>query len=129
MISSTTGSNCLIPVPFCRGLARNAYTSFLHTSTANNVSTPSSGLYLISTFLDGLVNCYRERCVNALSGLYLISTTDAFNEICNLVVVSMPSRAYTSFLRKAHEIRPVYNILVSMPSRAYISFLRTGGGS
>ena len=88
-----------------------------------------SGLYIISTFLDGLVNCYRERCVNALSGLYLISTTDAFNEICNLVVVSMPSRAYTSFLRKAHEIRPVYNILVSMPSRAYISFLRTGGGS
>lgn len=58
-----------------------------------------SGLYIISTFLDGLVNCYRERCVNALSGLYLISTTDAFNEICNLVVVSMPSRAYTSFLR------------------------------
>ena len=84
-----------------------------------------SGLYIISTFLDGLVNCYRERCVNALSGLYLISTTDAFNEICNLVVVSMPSRAYTSFLltmkfKTTHKLKEH----ASMPSWAYTSFLR-----
>ena len=85
-----------------------------------------SGLYIISTFLDGLVNCYRERCVNALSGLYLISTTDAFNEICNLVVVSMPSRAYTSFLltmkfKTTHKLKEH----ASMPSRAYTSFLQS----
>ena len=38
--------------------------------------------------------------VNALSGLYLISTQVEFPEECLLTVdVSMPSRAYTSFLR------------------------------
>ena len=66
----------------------------------------------------------RLKCVNALSGLYLISTTDAFNEICNLVVVSMPSRAYTSFLltmkfKTTHKLKEH----ASMPSRAYTSFL------
>ena len=41
----------------------------------------------------------RSRCVNALSGLYLISTLE-FTPICleDLNNVSMPSRAYTSFL-------------------------------
>ena len=38
--------------------------------------------------------------VNALSGLYLISTfRSLFDGIKDLRVVSMPSRAYTSFLR------------------------------
>ena len=39
-------------------------------------------------------------CVNALSGLYLISTL-AFRLVTKMAIlkVSMPSRAYTSFLR------------------------------
>ena len=40
-----------------------------------------------------------EMSVNALSGLYLISTTKAKSTIRSLSKVSMPSRAYTSFLR------------------------------
>lgn len=39
-------------------------------------------------------------CVNALSGLYIISTERVRAEIAEReVIVSMPSRAYTSFLR------------------------------
>ena len=38
-------------------------------------------------------------CVNALSGLYLISTYDAGKNEGQISTVSMPSRAYTSFLR------------------------------
>ena len=39
-------------------------------------------------------------CVNALSGLYLISTSKYVKEnVKRNYVVSMPSRAYTSFLR------------------------------
>ena len=41
---------------------------------------------------------YRES-VNALSGLYLISTLDPVSRIPSDRSVSMPSRAYTSFLR------------------------------
>ena len=37
--------------------------------------------------------------VNALSGLYLISTTTVGLTVGAAVIVSMPSRAYTSFLR------------------------------
>ena len=42
-------------------------------------------------------------------------------------VVSMPSRAYTSFLRydKISEVKKMW--IVSMPSRAYTSFLRCKG--
>ena len=38
-------------------------------------------------------------CVNALSGLYLISTVVKLGALVIMLVVSMPSRAYTSFLR------------------------------
>ena len=83
-----------------------------------------SGLYLISTKKEldnmstidecqcplGLIpHFYRDNndeydpagpCVNALSGLYLISTTsDVKRRIKKGRYVSMPSRAYTSFLR------------------------------
>ena len=59
-----------------------------------------SGLYLISTSEIGSVERQLSQCVNALSGLYLISTeevkaVDPERE----KDVSMPSRAYTSFLR------------------------------
>ena len=59
-----------------------------------------------------------------LSGLYLISTdlNSLYYEIPNMV--SMPSRAYTSFLRKRHYTSKVICRYVSMPSRAYTSFLQ-----
>ena len=57
-----------------------AYTSFLHHASPKDVAN----------------NCPR---VNALSGLYLISTKlpQSWNFVSGFV--SMPSRAYTSFLR------------------------------
>ena len=60
-----------------------------------------SGLYLISTR-----NMSRDQmmllrlCVNALSGLYLISTSERVHMNLINFFVSMPSRAYTSFLRR-----------------------------
>ena len=61
-----------------------------------------------------------------LSGLYLISTDDAKikNKYKMGFEVSMPSRAYTSFLRHTAGTDPYIFTLVSMPSRAYTSFLR-----
>ena len=65
-----------------------------------------------------------SKCVNALSGLYLISTKELLNEAGFETKVSMPSRAYTSFLQEL--LKPIINDneIVSMPSRAYTSFLR-----
>ena len=57
-----------------------AYTSFLHEA--------------IET-----IEKRRESCVNALSGLYLISTVKFIADAEAAEIVSMPSRAYTSFLR------------------------------
>ena len=57
-----------------------AYTSFLHCGSCSR-------------------SVYGRSCVNALSGLYLISTPEWMNGISVLMIVSMPSRAYTSFLR------------------------------
>ena len=64
-------------------------------------------------------------CVNALSGLYLISTKrkPGKEDLCPSLV-SMPSRAYTSFLRYPLDLsRTPRQLKVSMPSRAYTSFL------
>ena len=64
------------------------------------------------------------RSVNALSGLYLISTIEKFlKETIEAFGVSMPSRAYTSFLRLNALKQTTYHDAVSMPSRAYTSFL------
>ena len=59
-----------------------------------------SGLYLISTDME-VVNSYitSKLGVNALSGLYLISTSYTAAHQKSIIPVSMPSRAYTSFLR------------------------------
>ena len=58
-----------------------------------------SGLYLISTKLRRLEQIIWKDCVNALSGLYLISTLNLHCGFSFHHLVSMPSRAYTSFLR------------------------------
>ena len=93
--------------------------------------------------------CCDKQGFNALSGLYLISTEE--NSVISVAYgyVSMPSRAYTSFLRGTetrertsvskfqcplgliphfYKRKMYLNVrsisFVSMPSRAYTSFLR-----
>ena len=44
-------------------------------------------------------DCKKSFSVNALSGLYLISTLKSLARLVTQANVSMPSRAYTSFLR------------------------------
>ena len=67
-----------------------------------------------------------DKRVNALSGCYLISTSFLKQGwTYNIIVVSMPSRAVTSFLRRYHDgIFMDCTRIVSMPSRAVTSFLR-----
>ena len=80
-----------------------AYTSFLQKSIqeilANHPDGVNalSGLYLISTGYSGKTGAVAIG-VNALSGLYLISTTRNYIPKTWVRLVSMPSRAYTSFL-------------------------------
>ena len=101
-------------------LSHHSFIIFLVTNT----NTLLSGLYLISTFYkDKFEDNYRSLCqcplgliphfyfgkrttlpvvsngVNALSGLYLISTKEKNMLKTSRCTVSMPSRAYTSFLR------------------------------
>ena len=66
-----------------------------------------SGLYIISTSYS-LIRLLAAQCrVNALSGLYIISTLHLMESTLNGQehTVSMPSRAYTSFLRRAVMLR------------------------
>ena len=60
--------------------------------------------------------------VNALSGLYIISTESKLFGKVPVYLVSMPSRAYTSFLQE-DLLWKRDSVNVSMPSRAYTSFL------
>ena len=62
--------------------------------------------------------------VNALSGLYLISTMSGMSILTSVSGVSMPSRAYTSFLHSKRFFANEDAYRVSMPSRAYTSFLQ-----
>ena len=82
-----------------------AYTSFLHvmhddlSPIYKDVSMPSQAY---TSFLPiPRSRHYRDRgCVNALSGLYIISTDHHWVEKGVVYEeVSMPSQAYTSFLR------------------------------
>ena len=81
-----------------------AYTSFLHKAAQ----------YIAPSYMG----------VNALSGLYLISTFTLTFAVVKKLQVSMPSRAYTSFLPVAIKYSGTVYIKVSMPSRAYTSFLQ-----
>ena len=83
-----------------------------------------SGLYIISTRKQSSKESEGiNSCVNALSGLYIISTGNKYVKEDVKCHVSMPSRAYTSFLRLEKNRQPTL-MRVSMPSRAYTSFLR-----
>ena len=70
------------------------------TFLVTNTNTLLPGLYLISTKILIQWVSLTVSCVNALSGLYLISTV-LFVIVLSIAnnIVSMPSRAYTSFLR------------------------------
>ena len=107
-----------------------AYTSFLQklekisTMRQTSVSMPSRAY---TSFLHrlSLVKLHLLTGVNALSGLYLISTVQCLHStIAIIYIVSMPSRAYTSFLLSECCYGTRGNDPVSMPSRAYTSFLR-----
>ena len=69
-----------------------------------------SGLYLISTNDDVAIMSLTVLGVNALSGLYLISTMIAKCQVGSIpICVSMPSRAYTSFLLKDGSVLDHYS--------------------
>ena len=99
--TALTASELAIPV----SMPSRAYTSFLLPFG------PSAGwkgllcqcpLGLIPHFyqaIRGMHNLTIVMCVNALSGLYLISTRKYQQSKRVVPFVSMPSRAYTSFLR------------------------------
>ena len=88
-----------------------AYISFLqatscdHTQMQFRCVNALSGLYLISTMYRVELLWYKLPGVNALSGLYLISTHLIKREERSLYEVSMPSRAYISFLRRNKPIK------------------------
>ena len=58
-----------------------------------------TGLCLISTGFTNGESIQSTRCVNALTGLCLISTWTKVSRRTMCVLVSMPSRAYASFLQ------------------------------
>ena len=83
-----------------------------------------SGLYIISTdeFEEQME---KIKCVSMPSRAYTSFLQLSCEEDTGISVpVSMPSRAYTSFLHWQWHLRPPRHIYVSMPSRAYTSFLR-----
>ena len=105
-----------------------AYTSFLQETQCYTIRLRvlcQCPLGLIPHFYGENINYedVKNVCVNALSGLYLISTL-WYKGKWPLSIVSMPSRAYTSFLRKSPWRCNGAGRVVSMPSRAYTSFLR-----
>ena len=82
-----------------------AYTSFLRRSRSSRLQQMvmcQCPLGLIPHFYSSIshsLRLHQVQRVNALSGLYLISTVFCTNGPKIFVFVSMPSRAYTSFLQ------------------------------
>ena len=67
-----------------------------------------------------------ERCVNALSGLYLVSTTGESEHAAISDLCQCPLGLIHHFYEKYPSLDELKSISVSMPSRAYTSFLRGG---
>ena len=108
-----------------------AYAPFLLAIRQTSISyttrrvTALTGLCPISTENNATERDYSAvNSVNALTGLCPISTINYFGPCISFgVVVSMPSRAYTSFLHDITRSEFLRGLHVSMPSRAYTSFL------
>ena len=64
--------------------------------------------------------------VNALSGLYLISTHSKATEKQSYELVSMPSRAYTSFLREANSASFSFERDISVNALSGLYLISTG---
>ena len=97
---------------------------FMYASGTRSVSMPSRAY---TSFLPNkpVKITDAKSGVNALSGLYLISTRNCLMEGSAEIIVSMPSLAYTSFLQSRCDQKYVLpGHRVSMPSRAYTSFLQ-----
>ena len=99
---------CFVPLAphLSVSMPSRAYTSFLRGSPERmtmsfvNVSMPSRAYTSFLRPTLGLSAPNQKGSVNALSGLYLISTAADNNHNTTAADnVSMPSRAYTSFLR------------------------------
>ena len=101
-------------------LSHHSFIIFLVTNT----NTLLSGLYLISTMVQGESTLVYAVCQCPLG---LIPHFYVFSLLCTRgdpSIVSIPSRAYTSFLRGYNSYSRRNSTIVSMPSRAYTSFLR-----
>ena len=73
--------------------------SYYGGSTLTVVSMPSRAYTSFLPYMDPETGEDVYDGVNALSGLYLISTILKVSQFQEILSVSMPSRAYTSFLR------------------------------
>ena len=109
-------------IPNTRGLAPMLEQICLTAFTRRRVSMPSRAY---TSFLPENVGIYSRRCfgVNALSGLYLISTQQMvqFQGHC-LVMCQCPLGLIPHFYLQDKGVKCVA-ACVSMPSRAYTSFL------
>ncbi len=92
------------------------------------VQCPCGHLFHFSRAPDGAaLDRYERACFNALAGIYFISTPSSIGWAMMrppATQVSMPLRAFISFLLGQKIIIAGYCSGVSMPLRAFISFLR-----
>ena len=96
-LDARSGTNVVGLIPHFYFTPDGKYIEWTGTYCVNALS----GLYLISTNDDVAIMSLTVLGVNALSGLYLISTMIAKCQVGSIpICVSMPSRAYTSFLLK-----------------------------
>ena len=113
---------CLCQCPL--GLIPHFYSKKGFKGMNSDISVNAlSGLYLISTKVLPLSTHTRKRSVNALSGLYLISTTVKDSSVRRISHVSMPSRAYTSFLRRCS--RSISKCLLSVNALSGLYLIST----
>ena len=75
----------------------SCYLKHTHLTSLRQAFQCPHGLELLR--LEPIQRAYSKASFNALSGLYLISTRNCLMEGSAEIIVSMPSRAYTSFLQ------------------------------
>ena len=83
-----------------------------------------SGLYLISTNYRAWIYYIYNSSFNALSGLYLISTKDYQTHSICILKFQCPLGLIPHFYQIMYLVVGLLRSWVSMPSRAYTSFLR-----